>query len=286
MSLTTCFFTWVLLIALRVRGIGDAAEAPSRLSPTLLWAAFGLLWGLIFLLNSTLILFLPACALWMLATKKHALLPALARAALACVLFLACLAPWVYRNWQVFHAFIPSRGNLGAELYQSMLPSHEGFPWGTTVPPIEQDPELQLYRRMGEVAYVRQRGDQAKALIRQNPSQFAAWTLKRVYFFWTNVPKPPEQGILNEAIREMNYCVFSLTGVFGLALSLRRRIPAAGLFACAFLLIPVPYYLLTVQARFRHPLEPLITIFTVFLFQSATRRSAKAAAALTEQTTR
>jgi 4-amino-4-deoxy-L-arabinose transferase and related glycosyltransferases of PMT family len=273
MSLTTCFFTWVLIIALRIRGIGDSNETPSRITPTLLWAAFGLLWGLIFLLNSTLILFLPACALWMLATKKHALLPSLSRATLAGIFFLACLAPWVYRNWQVFHAFIPSRGNLGAELYQSMLPSHGGFPWGTTVPPIEQDPELQLYRRMGEVAYVRQRGDEAKALIHQNPSQFATWTLKRIYFFWVSVPKPPEHGILNETIREMNYCFFSLTGLLGLALSLRRRIPAAGLFACAFLLIPVPYYLLTVQARFRHPLEPLITIFTVFLFQSATRRA-------------
>jgi len=50
------------------------------------------------------------------------------------------------------------------------------------------------------------------------------------------------------------------------------RVPAAGLFAWAFLLLPVTYYFITVQARFRHPLEPLIAILTVYLFQSAEGR--------------
>jgi hypothetical protein len=40
----------------------------------------------------------------------------------------------------------------------------------------------------------------------------------------------------------------------------------------AFLTLPLIYYAITVQARFRHPLEPLITIFSVFLFQSARPR--------------
>jgi hypothetical protein len=44
------------------------------------------------------------------------------------------------------------------------------------------------------------------------------------------------------------------------------------MFAWAFALLPIPYYLITVQARFRHPLEPLITVFSVFLFQSAEKR--------------
>ncbi len=70
----------------------------------------------------------------------------------------------------------------------------------------------------------------------------------------------------------MDYCFLSLAGLMGLALTLRHRIPAAGLFAWAFLLLPLPYYLLTIQARFRHPLEPLITIFAVFLFQSTKPR--------------
>jgi hypothetical protein len=45
------------------------------------------------------------------------------------------------------------------------------------------------------------------------------------------------------------------------------------LFALCFLLVPLPYYLVTVQARFRHPLEPLIAILGVYLFRSAEKRA-------------
>jgi hypothetical protein len=45
--------------------------------------------------------------------------------------------------------------------------------------------------------------------------------------------------------------------------------PAAGLFAWAFLLLPLTYYFVTAQARFRHPLEPLIWVLGVWLFENA-----------------
>jgi hypothetical protein len=93
----------------------------------------------------------------------------------------------------------------------------------------------------------------------------------RIFFFWAGVPHPPEQGWFVELTREMNYGFLSLSGLLGLALALRKRIPGAWLFAWSFALLPIPYYLITVQARFRHPLEPLITIFSVYLFQSAER---------------
>ena len=30
------------------------------------------------------------------------------------------LTPWMLRNWMVFHAFIPIRGNLGVEAFLAM----------------------------------------------------------------------------------------------------------------------------------------------------------------------
>ncbi len=72
----------------------------------------------------------------------------------------------------------------------------------------------------------------------------------------------------------MNFGFLSVSGILGLILSLRRRIPASWLFASAFLILPLVYYLVTVQARFRHPIEPLIAIFTVYLFRSADRSPA------------
>jgi hypothetical protein len=44
------------------------------------------------------------------------------------------------------------------------------------------------------------------------------------------------------------------------------------LFALIFVLLPLPYYLVTVQPRFRHPMEPLIAVLAVYLFRSAEKR--------------
>lgn len=280
MSLTTCLFAWVLVIALRVRGIGDR-EHTAETQTTTRWAAFGILWAMIWLLNSTLILFLPICGIWMLIGPVKNRPRALAKAILSGALCILCLAPWVYRNWVVFHALIPTRGNLGAELYQSMLPSHDGFPWGTTIPFVESHPVYKAYKSMGEVAYVRQQGQLADALIRQHKRRFVGYALKRFYFYWTGVPHPIEEGWLHgwlvEFIRELNYSFLSLAGLLGLGLSLKRRVPCAVLFAWTFLLLPLPYYFITSGARFRHPLEPLITIFAVYLFQSTTPRQSNQA---------
>ena len=119
MCLTAFLFSKIFVVALRVRGIGEQAP-DSKGSTTIRWAAFGLLAGAVALLNSTLLLFLPVCGLWMLIgvlKAKAPLGPTLARGALACAVTLACLAPWTIRNYTVFHTFIPMRGNLGAELH-------------------------------------------------------------------------------------------------------------------------------------------------------------------------
>ncbi len=266
MSLTTMLFAWVLVIALRVRGIGEPATANPQ--TTRRWLLFGLLWGLIALSNPSLLLFLPVCGLWMLlgAKQKSA---AFGKAVLAGLVFLACLAPWAWRNWTVFHAFIPIRGNFGAELYLGNAPESIAMPWGTSV---TSENDLDQYARLGEVQYVKQRGEMAKAYIATHPHRFVELSLKRLYFFWSGVPHPLDRAPWVEYFRELNYSLFSVTGLMGLALAMKRRVPAAGLFACAFLLLPLTYYFITVQARFRHPLEPLIAILTVYVFQSAEQR--------------
>jgi hypothetical protein len=274
MALTTFLFSLALVVTLRVRAVG---EPPSGANPqtTRRWAAFGLLWGLIALCNPSLIIVLPACGLWMLWGARGdlgTLATTSARAVLAALVLAACLAPWVWRNFEVFHAFIPTRGNLGAELYQSTLEENDGFPWGPTLPLAETHPEFLHYKTIGELAYVREKDAAARLAIRQHPGRIAAWTLKRVYFFWASVPHPFEKSSLIEYTREINFGFLSVTGVLGLILSIKRRVPAAWLFAAIFLIQPLIYYAITVQARFRHPLEPLIAIFTVFLFQSAEPR--------------
>jgi 4-amino-4-deoxy-L-arabinose transferase-like glycosyltransferase len=269
-TLTTMLFAWALTIALRARGVGEPDEDrhPQTLGQ---WLAFGLLWGLIGLCNPSLLIFLPVCGVWMLAGAKD-LRRAFGLAVASGLLFFACLAPWIWRNWVVFHAFIPIRGNFGAEFYYGNRADAQGFPWGVIV---ASKPDLERYARIGEPRYVRELGDKTKLIIRQHPVRFVQLTLKRIYFYWVSVPHPLSKSAFVEYVREFHYCFLSITGLLGLGLALRRRVSASGLFAVAFVLLPIVYYLVTVAARFRHPLEPLITIFTVYLFQSAERRSSR-----------
>lgn len=287
MTLTTFLFAWILVLALRTRDIGnpESAYVSRDTGQTVLrWSLFGLLWGMVALCNPSLLIVLPVYGIWMLLGARSSFdtfRKASAKAMLAAVVFIVCLTPWVVRNWQAFHAFIPTRSNFGAELYQSTLEENEGFPWGTTVPLAEKHPEFIRYKTLGETAYVKEKDIAAKLNMRQHPERIATWTLKRAYFFWASVPHPFEKTPLIEYSREINFGFLSVAGILGLLLSLKRRVAASWLFAAIFLIQPLIYYAVTVQARFRHPLEPLITIFAVYLFQSAEpgfRRTANAEA--------
>jgi 4-amino-4-deoxy-L-arabinose transferase-like glycosyltransferase len=266
---TTCLFAAILALMLQMRRIGEPPDEKARQS-TKQWLLFGLLWGLIALANSTLLLFLPVCGIWLLLdSPQKARIP---QAILASLVFLACVAPWTVRNWRAFHAFVPMRSNFGAELYVGNGPGTYGFRYGVLVGLPPQDNQHQLYVRLGEIAYSHDRGELAKTWIREHRAHFAALSLKRFYFFWASVPHPSMKHPFGDYIRQINYCFASIAGLLGLALSLKRRTPASGLLAWAFLLLPLTYYFVTVEARFRHPLEPLIVILSVFLFQSAQPR--------------
>ncbi len=285
MSITTALFSFTLVLALRMRSCRsqvagcqlvkvpegkDSVSQPAtdNLQPTTSWLLFGLLWALIALANSTLLIFLPVCGVWILMgtwQRPHALRDAV----LAALVFLACIAPWTVRNERVFHAFIPLRGNLGAELYMGNGPGSNGLLMEYEHP-FQAPDQLRLYAAMGEVRYVAMRGDAAKEYIAADPAHFAADVARRVYYYWFGVPQADVAPAV-EAGRALNFGFISLAGLLGLAVALRRGVPAAGLFAWAIVLLPVTYYFVTVAARFRHPLEPLLCIFGVYLFQSATR---------------
>ena len=124
---------------------------------------------------------------------------------------------------------------------------------------------------MGEVAYAKHQGELAMPIIRAHKLRLAGYVVRRIDFFWVSVPHPVDKSLLTEVVRELNYAFTSLAALLGLALALKRHVPAAWLFLWAFLAIPLIYYFITVQARFRHPLEPIMCILAVYLFQSAQR---------------
>lgn len=272
MSLSTWLLSCVLVLALRMRAIGEpaatAGEQDSRTPRRWLW--FGLLWGLLALSNPSLLLFLPAAGLWILRGSTD-LRRQIGLACASAGIFLLCVSPWVIRNAVVFHTFIPMRANFGAEFYMGNGPGARGFLMEYDHPFQALD-QLRLDREMGEVAYCKMRGRLAWAYVASDPALFLRNTVKRIYFFWISVPHPSNDAWYIEAGRVANFAFASVAGLLGLALAMKRKTPGVWLFFWAFLLLPLIYYFVSVHARFRNPLEPLIAILAVYLFQSAEKR--------------
>jgi hypothetical protein len=269
-SLSTLLFTCAFALALRMHQ--RSADRPARFAVRD-WLLFGLLWGAIALLNPSLVLFLPFAGVWVLTGARKALPRNLAGAILSAVIFLAILAPWMLRNARAFHHFVPLRTNFGAELCLGNGPGATGLLMEYNHP--AQDPQqLRLYSTVGEYRYAQMRGELAEQTIRADRWLFVRNTLKRFYFFWFGVPSPSGNAA-TRFFRSLNFGFLSTAGLLGLLLALRRRVYGAWLFALAFLTLPAVYYFVTVHARFRHPLEPLIAVLGIFLFQSAQPRSSR-----------
>ncbi len=286
MSLSTFLFAWIVVVALRIRGLGESAYPTSGDQATRygaprfgLWVGFGVLWGLLNLSNASLLLCLPAMMIWIgWPELKRMDWPVVRRsfvgAVLAGVVMCAVMAPWWIRNERALHAFVPTRSNLGFELYESTRQVNDGFQWGTTLPLWPGDPQFMHYVQVGEIQMGKEQAAKAAERRKAMPGQMAKWYLQRFLFFWDGTPHPPEKHPGAEYGRQLSYAFISACGLLGLALMLRRKVVGAGLMAIVFVLLPLPYYLITVQPRFRHPMEPLIAVLAVYLFRSTAKRGA------------
>jgi len=87
--------------------------------------AAGLLWGVAVLTRETVFYFLPLAAVW-LGTREGGALRAGAAFLLSALLV---VAPWTYRNWRVFHAFVPVSTSGGQNLFQgnTAIPRDETY---------------------------------------------------------------------------------------------------------------------------------------------------------------
>ncbi len=279
MSLAAMLFAWICVLALRLRqGVASREQGVENGSDVRTWVGFGVLWGLLMLTNAALMLCLPAMLVWIgsagsreqgVGSRAARLRGVVVGSLVSCVVCGVVMLPWVIRNERALHAFVPTRSNAGVELYESTLEEHDGFPWGTTMPLWPGAPEFKEYVRMGEVPFARMMQARGIARIEARPGRFVHWTVQRFFFFWDGTPHPVEKHPSQEYLRQLSYCFLSACGLLGLGLMLKRRVEGAGLFALVFALLPVPYYLITVQPRFRHPMEPLIAVLAVYLFRSA-----------------
>jgi 4-amino-4-deoxy-L-arabinose transferase-like glycosyltransferase len=231
------------------------------------WFGFGLLWGVIALNGTSLLAFLPAAGLWAWYRRAKLGKRSFPGVVLSSVVFFACIAPWLVRNYQAFGRFIFIRDNFGAEL---RLGNGNGAD-GTLMlylDPLHDSYAMQQFQAMGELNYIAMRKQQAVTYIKADYARFAVLCFKRFIIFWASPPKVTEPAWLGPA-KDSLFLASSVLTFWGLGRTLRQRRPGAWLLFWLFLLYPAIYYFVYAIPRYRHPIEPVMTILCVFVLTEA-----------------
>ena len=248
-------------------------EDRDRLMP---WVEFGLLWGLAALTSTSLLSSLPASGLWAWYHRAKRHKPSLAGVVLASVVFSACITPWLVRNYQVFGKLIFIRDNFGAELRLGNGKGADGT-WMEYLHPTQDVYAMRQYQSMGELTYIAMRKQQALDYIRADYGRFLALCLKRFVYFWAGAPRPA-QNWWSAQLKNSLFLASSVLMFWGLGRALRQRRPGARLFFWLIVSYTAIYYVVFPNPRYRHPIEPEITILAVYLVTEA--RGKKSGASL------
>ncbi len=215
--------------------------------------AAGLLGGIISVLNPVALL---PFALWLgflLYSRGRPWKSGARYAAAVLLIVAACNAPWVIRNYRIWHAPV-LRTNFGTTLYSSNNSCAVSSLVGVGLNgcyqrtyPAASDSELKLMNQLGEVAYDRQKTAEATAWIRAHPLRFGLLSMQRAAEFW--FPDPALAGPRVYAI-----WLISLLSIPGIVLMIRHRERASWFLLLLWFLYPLLYYIVYSNFRYRYPI--------------------------------
>ena len=231
------------------------------------WIVFGALYGVGALANPSMLSFLPFAGLWIWWRRSRRGLSSLAGVVLASLTFFVILSPWLIRNYKVFGRFVFIRDDFGAQFRLGNGPAADGILMAYLQPNLNKL-ELQAFQQMGELAYAERCKRIAFEWVREHPQRFALISLKRFFYYWNGVPRPSDSRIPID-FRTSAFLATSVLAIWGLLRALQQKRPGTWLFAGLILTYPTVYYFVFPHARYRHPIEPELTILIVFLISEA-----------------
>ena len=235
------------------------------------WALFGALYGIGGLANPTMLAFLPFAGLWIWRQRHRNGLTSLGGVVVASLVFFAALSPWVIRNYEVFDRFVFLRDDFGLQFRLGNWKGADGMLMAYLQPNLNRG-ELEKFQSMGELAYAESCKREAFDWVRENPGRFAVISLKRFFYYWNGVPRATSSTSPVD-FRTSAFLATSVLALWGLGRAVSKKIPGAWLFAGLILTYPAVYYFVYPHARYRHPIEPELTILIVYLILEARQHS-------------
>jgi 4-amino-4-deoxy-L-arabinose transferase-like glycosyltransferase len=266
--LATLFLATLFLAALRL---------PDRDSTSLLaWCGFGVGCGLAALTEPNVMSVLPFLGLWacyrLWQKKKTWFGPA----AVASLAFIAVVSPWFFRNYEVFHRFIPFRDGFGLELYvgNSGYTAH----WANgKIRPSNSPAELAEYAQSGELAYMAHKQQQAMAYIGTHKAWYVGMIFRRALYLWTGFwsfsraylseePLDPPNILVNLVVLALAYT--------GLRRLWREESSLVIPYLVTFLFFPIVYCLTHPEVYYMRPIDPFLVVLAAGAVAQRIRRRA------------
>lgn len=238
------------------------------------WIGYGFFWGITALVNAAVLSVLPGCLAFAAFQSKKRKNSWFKFASLATFAFIVTVSPWIIRNQIVFHHQVYFRSNFGLELWLGNNPQvPDSWTWWRH--PNDDKAERARYLEMGEVPYMQEKERLAVDFMKTHPSDVARFIFHRFVENWSgswdSLYDNWSTGDWGAGLTiTLNYA-FTLLSFAGLLLAYRRNsllsIPLLNLLA----LFPVVYYICHPSLRYRHPIDPAMTVLVAFAIVSAVR---------------
>jgi hypothetical protein len=196
---------------------------------------YGIAWGASALANPTVLALVPAFWAWRTREKRQWLDLGLAASALALSL----------------------RDGFGIELRVGNQPGGRGL-WTAAAHPSRSQYELRRYTEMGELKYAEVCRNEALAVIRARPLEFAINTARRVIYFWLGPPPTPVRLRTLRFLKYLPAFAFCLLTLCGAISALRTGNRKAQLLIAVLIFFPLVYYITHTgnDLSYQYPIQP------------------------------
>jgi len=233
-------------------------------SSPLQWSCYGLLWGLAALVNPAVCGLLPFALAWLIFERWRAGTFSPALYARVAVLFVLSVLPWTIRNYYVADGWVFVKSNFGLELW---IGNHPGS-YQKEIHPIYSASERFQLIMQGEARYGKGKERVAVSYIKENPGEFLKKSWSRVLDTWSAREDSWNDGwvkALGLSREDVWLCsAFSVLSFAGLVLALYETGLDSMPVALCLIVFPIPYYITHTALRYRHPIDPLMTIFAAY----------------------
>ena len=261
-SFSAFFVALLIYFTLKLRTESSQLRPPAY--PPGYWIGYGLFWSVAVLMNPAIGILLPFLLAWLVYERRSNTLPWRLVVSKSLLFFILGMLPWTVRNYVQFGKIVPVKDNFGLEFWLGNNPSVKRN-WSPERHPVGDREQMTQLLQLGEINYMRARQQDAIAFIKSHPLIFIESCFDRFVDTWTargDIPSDRWVTALHAGSAYIFFStVFSMAAFAGMFMAWRTWGSRLMPLVMAVVIFPITYYITHSTLRYRHPIEPILTLF-------------------------